>query len=367
MRARYQSGSVVLDKRVAAWYFRWNEGGKRKAERIGSLAEFPTKTKAKREAEKFVTRINTPAMKQTRATVAEVVGRYRREKMPRRASTVHGYDCWLNNYIVPQFGDVPVPDLKAGEVDTWLKGLKLSPKSKAEIRGLLSRLLDLAMLWEYMPLGRNPMELVEVKGAAERSKKQARTITVEEFGALSAKLQQPFRTMACVALFHGLRVSELLALKWADIDWLEKTLSVERSIVNQIEADTKTATSAAKLPLHDSEIAMLEDWKAESEFTKPTDYVFASPHLGGDKPYHYNSFLWKLEQGAKAAGIPVLTTHSFRHTYRSWLDSNGTSAGLVKTLMRHADIRTTFNTYGTAIPDDIRREHGRVVDMVAAN
>jgi integrase len=53
-----------------------------------------------------------------------------------------------------------------------------------------------------------------------------------------------------------------------------------------------------------------------------------------------------------------------RHTYRSWLDSVGTSVGVPQTLMRHADIRTTMNLYGEAFTEDMRDAHEKVVRLV---
>jgi integrase len=65
----------------------------------------------------------------------------------------------------------------------------------------------------------------------------------------------------------------------------------------------------------------------------------------------------------------VIGWHTMRHTYRSWLDETGAPMTVQQNLMRHSDIRTTMNIYGDAIPDTLRKAHGKVVRMAvrAAN
>jgi integrase len=71
-----------------------------------------------------------------------------------------------------------------------------------------------------------------------------------------------------------------------------------------------------------------------------------------------------LEAAAKAAEIPPLTTHTFRHTYRSWAGVTGIPVALIKDLMRHSDIRTTMNVYGSPVDAALREAHSKIVQMV---
>jgi integrase len=357
MRVRFKSGCVW--KRGNIWYFR--AGRKGKATPIGTTEEFPTETKARIAAQPLVYLANSEESL-PEITLGFVVARYRAEKMPKRASTARGYKLWLKNYVEPKWQDTPLSKIHAEGVELWLHSLELSQKTKREIKGLIRRLLDSAMFWRMIPVGRNPMELIRIKKAKTTNK--ARTITVEEFQALIKALEEPFRTMACICQFHGLRVSEMLGLKWKDVDWFKNSLRIERSVVNQVEDDVKTEHSAASLPLEDEEIQMLKAWRAASEFTEDENFIFASPHSAGEKPYHYTGFLWKLEGAAKKAGIPRITTHTFRHTYRAWGGVSGIPVSLMKDLMRHSDIRTTMNTYGSPVEGEVRKAHKKIMQMV---
>ena len=64
------------------------------------------------------------------------------------------------------------------------------------------------------------------------------------------------------------------------------------------------------------------------------------------------------------AGIGKVCTHTFRHTYRSWLDAVGTSVAVQQKLMRHSDIRTTLNIYGDVVTDEMS-EAGQKVARLA--
>src|SRR5208283_954453 len=113
---------------------------------------------------------------------------------------------------------------------------------KVHIRGLVRVLWDFAMWRGDVPMQRNPMELVKIKGASKRMR-QPRSLTVEEFQQLSQQLEGAFRVMALVCVCFGLRISECLALRWSDVDWLNGALNVERGIVHQVVDAVKTPES----------------------------------------------------------------------------------------------------------------------------
>jgi integrase len=213
-----------------------------------------------------------------------------------------------------------------------------------------------------MAMQRNPMELVTVKGATKR-KRQPRSLTVEEFQRFIQHLNEPFRTVALLCCCLGLRISECLALKWADVDWLNGKIRVERGIVCQQVDDVKTTESRKQIVVDGELLDRLKRWKQTTQFSSVDDWMFASPVQLGRLPWSYDQ-IWRVYQKAAGkAGIGKLGTHSLRHTYRSWLDSIGTPVGVQQRLMRHADIRTTMNIYGDAVTDDMTKAHGKIVRL----
>jgi integrase len=133
-------------------------------------------------------------------------------------------------------------------VELWIKDLKLAGRSKGHIRDMMHLLFNWAMRWELTPIDRNPMSLVRVKGSSKRTK-LPRILTIKEFNRLLERLKEPYRTMALVALFLGPRVSEVVGLKWSDVDWDGLNISIVRSWVEGSVEDTKTEGSAKPLPM----------------------------------------------------------------------------------------------------------------------
>lgn len=169
----------------------------------------------------------------------------------------------------------------------------------------------------------NPISLVTIKGASKRIR-QPRSLTVEEFRLLISHLREPFGTMVLVCVCFGLRISECLALKWADMDWLNGTLRVERGIVQQIVDDVKTDDSRRTLTIANDLLDVLKVCKQTTQFSAPEDWMFASPVQIGRLPYSYTGVKQELQRAAAASSIGHLRTHTLRHAYRTWLDSAGT-------------------------------------------
>jgi integrase len=70
------------------------------------------------------------------------------------------------------------------------------------------------------------------------------------------------------------------------------------------------------------------------------------------------------ERQAAAGKFSSIGWHTFRHTYRSWLDETGAPMKVQQELMRHASIQTTMNVYGQAMSSSKREANGKVVEMV---
>ena len=362
---KHGQGSVVLDKRINVWNFFWWENGKRRSKKIGTVAQYRTKASAWRAAKhlRHALENNKPVtVNRSVLTVDELIEAYRREKMPKRADTSRGYESWISVHILPKWGQSPITDLQARPVELWLESLTLAPKSKVHVRGILSALWNFAMWRQDIPVQVNPMSLVTIKGATKRVR-QPRVLTAEEFCALAAHLAEPFGTLALVSVCFGLRISECLALRWSDVDWLNGTLRVERGIVAQTVDTTKTEVSRKSLPIARGLLERLKLWKQSTPFPASNDWIFASPQKLGRLPYSYTGVSRVLRKAAQSAGIGHLSTHAFRHSYRTWLDSMGTPVGIQQRLMRHSSIVTTMDKYGDALTADMREAHGKIVNL----
>jgi integrase len=366
-RTRYQFGTVERKKRkhgpdvwVLRYYMQNEEGSRSYASRtIGNLKEYPTETLARKAAEAIRMEANPE-----KATLGAVVDRYTRESVPARYSTRNSYLSRLRLHIKPKWGSCTLEELANAtlKIARWLESLDMAPKSRGHLKALLHRLFECAMKWNLYPVGRNPMELVEVKNVIKRLK-QPRVLSYVEFWTLLSFLCDPYRTMVLVAQCLGLRVSEVMALQWSDFDFPRLTVRVQRDIVHGRVDEVKTEYSNDDLPLDSDFAAVMLNWKARCPAT-PEGWVF--PNLETSKPYWQDGVRKDHIQpaGLKAGLGRNIGWHTFRHTYRTWLDSTGAPVSMQRDLMRHASIQTTMNVYGRANMSEAKRQaNSKVVRM----
>jgi integrase len=363
-RARYQQGSIRKVQRATgyAWEVRFSEwkGGKRH-QRTLTLdgSDYPTEKDARRAIELTVSQVNagTGAAKAD-AKFMDICTLYRKEHLPTLEHSTREHNAYLlDDYIEAHFGHTPIRDVRPLDIDKWIKGLPLAATTKASIRSIMSVCYNLAALHEIIPpMERNPMSLIKLKGVSKRQKKIPE-ITFAQFKAILAKLPEPLNIIVLLAGAYGLRVSEVLALKWEDIDDNKKTIAIVRKYTRGHLGQTKTASSEAPLPLSDAVLRVLEAWKPK---TDKSEWLFPSPRTGG--PRSSSMLLQKgLKPIVKTLGMGDVGFHTLRHACRSWLSSGGANLGTQKDLLRHADISTTANVYGHALTKDMRKAHEQLV------
>jgi integrase len=352
---------AVRNEARGTWVFFPVVDGKRTTRKLGNLNEL-NQHEANARASQMMRSLKVQ-VERNAPTVSLVVEQYRVEKMSKlRRSTQRVTELWIKKHILPRWGGQLITGLQPRPVELWLDSLPLAPKRRGHLRELLHRLVDYAMWCGSIPVGTNPISFVTVRGSSKRQK-QPRSLTVEEFHTLSKHLREPFKTMVLLQLCLGLRVSELLALRWEDVDWIGSKLNVEHGIVNQFLDFVKTEGSRKVMTLDPGLLSVLSAWKQSTEFGDAEDWLFPSPVKIGRLPYSYTGYWRALQSASKAAGLGRLGTHSFRHTYRSWLDAVGTAITVQQKLMRHSDIQTTLNIYGDVVTDEMQQAGSKIAEM----
>ncbi len=301
-QARHTTGSVRYDKRRGTWNYLWYDGATRRSKRLGTKQDFPTKAAAWKQVDALDIQ-PTKTAEPKGDTVQSVITRYEVERMPERHSTARVYRSFLKCHIVPRWGDVLIQDVQPRPVELWLKELPLSPKSKTHVRSLMHGLVEFAMWSGVLTLGRNPISLVQNKGATKRVR-HTRSLTAGQFQALMRELREPVASMALLSVCLGLRCSEALGLKWSDLDGKGSRLHVRRGVVNQRVGDVKTKGSErAFVP---SRPSCWRGWtslrRSASAFRDDADWVFASPVQIGRLPYAYTSRVAGGAAGGESGG-----------------------------------------------------------------
>jgi integrase len=172
--------------------------------------------------------------------------------------------------------------------------------------------------------------------------------------------------MVFLAAVTGLRVSELLALKWKDIDFTSGEINLTRAVVCQVVGTLKTEASQKPLPVDDGLAAVLLDWRARCPYNQEEDWVFASPDKRGKQPRWPSSAMAKhIRPAAKLAGIEKhVRWHVFRHSFATLLKANGEDVKTVQESLRHADSKISLDTYTQGLMPVKREAQRKVIAVV---
>ncbi|MGN6166786.1 MAG: tyrosine-type recombinase/integrase, partial [Solirubrobacteraceae bacterium] len=141
-----------------------------------------------------------------------------------------------------------------------------------------------------------------------------------------------------VAAYAGLRRGELVALRWRDVDFVARKITVRRAVSGSIEVRSTKSRRAREVPLPDQAAAALDRLTRRCDFTSPDDYVFVN-RLG--RRLDPSALRRRFERARDSAGLAPLRFHDLRHTYGSLLVAGGIDLASVKEAMGHSRISTT--------------------------
>src|SRR3984957_5933559 len=296
MRVRYQGGYLRLGQRKKGpdrWEFLWwdfEASGTRVRRKaiIGTVQQYPNLENAW-QARNGLRRSfkETPNRPRERPiTVADLVDHYIATELVcaqvdggKSHATKTIYRDFLTRWVRPTWGSLNIRDVRTVAVELWLRRLlrvdccPLANPTKAKIRNLMSVLFNHAIRHEWLEQGRNPILLVRQSAKRQRIPEW---LEPEELTALLTQLDRCFRVMVFLDAATGLGRSELLALKWGDVEFENLQIVVKRSIYRNVVGNCKTEASKKPVPMDPILAAELWAWKRHSSYNQPCDWVFAS-------------------------------------------------------------------------------------------
>jgi len=149
----------------------------------------------------------------------------------------------------------------------------------------------------------------------------------------------------------GLRIGELLALRWQDIDLLKGLLSVNQTVYEGHFDEPKSRSSKRRIPLGPQSVEILAALK-RTEAT-PSTLVFSARN--GSPLSRRNLLNRQLKPAAKALKLSGVNWHWFRHAHATLLDSTGAPIGTTQALLGHSSSEITRGTYIHSVPADARQ------------
>lgn len=352
---RYQRGSLKLAAGRWTLRFRADEvdpdtGEIRRRHRqtvLGTRAQYPNEKAARAAAELFILQ-NGGAVRgfHTMATFRQWGVIYAEQVAPNlRPSTAASYRSIIGRRIVRHFGDLGLHDLTTRAVQEWI-----TAEGKAGARQSTQRVY-LAVLSAFLRAARRfgysvgEVDRRAIDFVPEAPREAARTFTPEESGALIAAAPQPWRALFALLSTTGLRISEALGLKWADVDPIGGQLHPRRQYYRGREVALKTRESDAAVALPPFALAELEAYRAwlterEEAAPPPGAWLFANPATF--LPYNLSTAYRALARTVRAAGLPAGGLHAFRHGYvTAAFERAGADAATVRGMARHSNLATT--------------------------
>jgi integrase len=372
-RPRYQDGSLsVRGTRKKVWIARWREDVIRED---GTMAR--THRKAALGAVNELSRREAMAILQAR--VAEVNSGRRRaiptmtfEKFARenwqagmllalKPSSARNYQFQLDKYILPALGSCRLCDLNRARIQAFLLDRKREGYSNSTIHGFrttLAKVLEVAVEFGYFD--HNPAH--GIKTGEREAKQEKRFLVPAQIRALLLALTEPCRTTVLVAVLTGMRIGEILALRWKRLDLVRGTIQITETFSDGRFGTPKTRSSRRVIPMSSAVREALECHRIASMRTASDDLVFSTSK--GTPLSPKNLYNRVLAPACDAIRLPRVSWHSFRHSNATLLGEVGESLKTAQAILGHSDLETTLNTYMHAIPDSQRRAVEKVAEVL---
>jgi len=295
------------------------------------------------------------------------------------SSTQSRYRGIIENYLVPAFGALCLRDMTPLTLQQYISGFEikgaekeqnagrkcLSHESVDKIRDVLSSILGSAVKYGFLIT--NPAAGLQVPPEKRGRRRHKPFVRPEQLAALIELIQEPYATMVYVAVYTGLRVSELIGLKWRNIH--SDSITIDERYCRGDWGEPKSEASNATIPVNRKVIERIHRLRTLTVKVKagrgtrhyrvvksdgPDDLVFQSLLKGG--PMRDNNILVRhIKPAARKLEIPWVNWQVLRRSYATWLRMVGTDPRDRQSLMRHSRFTTTAEVYEQDLPESQRR------------
>ncbi len=346
-------------KRVYFCYYRTRNGTQRRPT-IGQHGKV-TAEQARDTARRWLARVadgGDPSQERQAArgapTMAEFCERFMAEhaELRNKPGTIYNYRWMIDRFITPALGSRKVPDITRADIDRLHRGLRHTPYQANRVRGLLSKIMNIAERWGIRPDGSNPTRHVD----KYREDKRERFLSAEELSHLSHELTESERTgsepssvVAAIRLLllTGCRMSEILTLEW---DWVK----FDRRCLEL--PDSKTGAKIVHLNAPALEIL--------NSIVRADDNRHVI--VGAKRGQHLVNLEKPWRRIRSRAGLVDLRIHDLRHTYASIAAGMGEGLHMIGKLLGHSQAATTHR-YAHLAADPVKEATERVGAVIAGN
>jgi len=277
------------------------------------------------------------------------------------SKTYESYESLLAKYIRPSLGKKPLVGIRPLDVQGVYQTMSdrgLSPRTVQGAHWVLNAAFRQALRWEMiLEVPTKGLKLPRIR------RREMRVLSLEESKTfLRFALPTIYGTLFAVAITTGMRPSECIGLKWQDIDWERKTISVKRTLrkgpTGQWEyGETKRAGSRRLIRLQNWVLARLKqlmEFQAAhpvvdpEEWPEAVDLIFVTEF---GRPVNVNSLVYKhFKPILKRAELPNIRLYDLRHTAATLALTVGVSPKVVSKQLGHTSAAFTLDVYSHVLP-----------------
>ena len=281
-----------------------------------------------------------------------------------KRSSVSAYMLIIKNIILPIIGEYELEVVSSKEAESLKQACEDKGLSKKTIQDVIICLKNILRVANILEVAETKTISVLWGTGNNEVKKQVEAYNKDQVRKLVASLEETpsFKNLGLlITIYSGMRIGEVCALQWKDVDLEEKVIRVNKSIQRiYTEEDTmgktktellistpKTKSSQREIPIVQSLLKMMKDF---AKICRP-DYFVCSGTTTPIEPRTYRSYyMKKIEE----IGLPRLKFHGLRHTFATQLIASKADVKTVSAILGHSDITTTLNTYVHPSRDDKR-------------
>ena len=289
-----------------------------------------------------------------------------------RENTIRQKNENYNNQIKDKMGDMLLTDIKPIHCQMLINAMADKDYATSyigNIRTLLGSIFRYAVENDLME--KNPITKSVI--IPEGKDKKIRFLTIDEQNEFLEHIEgytkeNQFRLI----LQTGLRTSEMIGLKWSDIDFEKRELHVNRILYYRHafkewkEGSPKTKAGIRTIPLTDEAIRILKDQKEKKRKSKVENILFKDLIFTNEegKPLKNNTYDNCIYKMCDQYGMEYFSMHSLRHTFATRCIEGGMNPKTLQKILGHSKVETTLNTYVHATEEFKREEIDKVQNAI---